>query len=79
MSGKMAVSAAALALALLAGGCKGYETQGSAQVAGPEPVSQGVNDPVYRSSSGVHGDHNTLDDRSGTLNASGHRRGAREQ
>lgn len=77
MSGKTALSAAVLALALLVGGCKSYATQGNAQQVGQGPIPQGVDDPVYRSSSGVHGDHNSLDGRTGTFNASGHRGGAR--
>ena len=71
MSGKVALSAAALALALLASGCRNYQEQGTAQQAGAGPIPQGVDDPVYRSSTGVHGDHNTLDDRTGQFNASG--------
>lgn len=71
MSGKVALSAVALALALLASGCRNYQMQGSAQQVGAEPIPQGVDDPAYRNSSGVHGDHNSLDDRTGLFNASG--------
>jgi hypothetical protein len=69
MGGKAALSAVVLALALLAGGCRSYATQGNAQRAAPEPIPR--MDLVYRNSSGVHGDRNTLTDRTGLFNFSG--------
>ena len=71
MSGKMALSAAAMGLALLASGCRNYEQQGSAQQVGQGGFPPGNDDPVYRSSSGVHGANNSLDDRGGQDNATG--------
>jgi len=51
--------------------------EGNAQRVGEgAPVME---DPVYRSSSGVHGDQNTLDDRTGVFNPSGHRGGERKR
>ena len=51
--------------------------EGNAQRVGEgAPVME---DPVYRSSSGVHGDQNTLDDRTGVFNPSGHRSGERKR
>jgi len=76
MRWKTAVLGAVAALAFAATGCKAYDKQGSAQRVGQGEGARAVpGDDGFRNSTGVHGDRNTLDGRTGVFNASG-RRGA---